>query len=204
MKTTAHNTEKKNFRHTFFETCALVLISHPITWIIYIFCLSTLENQMLGDEIEPTFRWVMFGYSLLCMTVLGIVFAVLHYKDGKRHRAYLAATTVTDIGESAAAEGLARYRRIPLIESCIATVTTAVLWLPEVLFYTASVSSTGFGYGYGSALFIEDFYISFVGLCQPFQNAWLGWLIGLAYLFAFQYGGRVLSYRAWEKNRIRR
>ena len=40
---------------------------HLITWILYTFLLTTLENQMIGDEHEPEFRLVMFGFSFITL-----------------------------------------------------------------------------------------------------------------------------------------
>ncbi len=198
-------TPRKGYFRTLYETAGLVLAAHLVSMILYSILLTTLENQMLGDEIEPVFRWVMFGYSMACMTVLGALFALLHYKNGDRRRAFLAATTAADVGDAAAAEGHRLYNsRLPLTETAIATAVTAVLWLPEAILYSASVATSGYGYGYALALPVEDFYISYVGLCQPFQNAWIGWLIGILYLAAFQYLGRRLAYRHWDKTRIRR
>ncbi len=198
-------TPRKGYFRTLYETAGLVLVSHLVTMILYSILLTTLENQMIGDEIEHVFRWVMFGFSMVCMTILGGLFTLLHYKNGDRRRAFLAATTAADIGDSAAAEGYRLYNgRLPLIETVIATAATAVLWLPEAILYSASVSTAGYGYGYSLALPIEDFFVSYVGLCQPFQNAFVGWLIGTLYLAAFQYLGRRLAYRHWDRTRIRR
>ncbi len=196
-------TPKRSRARSFYETFGLLAGFHLASWIIYTFLLSTLENQMLGDELEPSFRWVMFGYSVLCMTVYGILSIVLYRKDGNRNRAFLAATSVSDLGAEAAAEGHKRYRSVPLVETLFATLAPAILWLPELILYSISVFTSGAGYGYASALFLEDLFISFVGFCQPFQNAFVGYVIGLAYIALFQYLGRRSALRAWHRDRIR-
>ena len=63
---------------------------------------------------------------------------------------------------------------------------------------------SGRGYGYTGASIFERFFVGFIGLCEPFQNAWLGWLIGVAFMFLFYYFGRILSHNRWAAERIRR
>ena len=72
------------------------------------------------------------------------------------------------------------------------------------MIYTAGLSLSGRGYGYTEASIFEKFFVGFIGLCEPFQNAWLGWLIGVAFMFLFYYFGRVLSHNRWEAERMRR
>ena len=72
------------------------------------------------------------------------------------------------------------------------------------LFYTISLVTSGQGYGYSDAWALEKFFVGFIGLCEPFQNAWIGLLLGMGILFAFHYFGRVYSHKQWQENRIRR
>ena len=86
----------------------------------------------------------------------------------------------------------------------VCTATTAALWLIPALIYTVGLSLSGRGYGYTEASIFERFFVGFIGLCEPFQNAWFGWLIGVAFMFLFYYFGRILSHNRWEAERIRR
>ena len=196
--------EKPNYVKTGVKTLFFMVIFHAVTWILYVLFMSPLENQMIGDEHEPEFRFVMFGFSLVTLLVIAIIMTVFYFKNGDRKRAYLAATSVEVRGEGSIAEGFARYRKLALTEAMICTAVTAFLWLLPAGFYTAALNSSGMGYGYGSAWGIETFFTGVIGFFQPFQNAWIGMLVALAILFCFHYFGRLFSHKSWAANRIRR
>lgn len=196
--------EKPNYVKTGVKTLFFMVIFHAVTWILYVLFMSPLENQMIGDEHEPEFRFVMFGFSLVTLLVIAIIMTVFYFKNGDRKRAYLAATSVEVRGEGSIAEGFARYRKLALTEAIVCTAVTAFLWLLPAGFYTAALNSSGMGYGYGSAWGIETFFTGVIGFFQPFQNAWIGMLVALAILFCFHYFGRLFSHKSWAANRIRR
>ena len=196
--------EKPNHVKTRIKVLFFLLIYHAVTWLLYAMIMTPLENQMVGDEHEPAYRFVMFGFSLLTLAILSAVMTAVYFKNGDRKRAYLAATSVEIRGAENVAEGAARYRKLALTEAIISTAVSAVLWLIPACFYTAAMNSSGMGYGYAEAWGIEVFFVGAVGLFQPFQNAWVGWILGLAILFCVHYFGRLYSHKNWESNRIRR
>ena len=196
--------ERPNYVKTGVKTLFFMVIYHAVTWLLYILFMSPVENQMIGDEHEPEFRFVMFGFSLVTLLVIAIVMTVFYFKNGDRKRAYLAATSVELRGEDQVAEGAARYRRIALTEAIVSIAVTAFLWLLPAGFYTAALRSSGMGYGYADAWGIETFFTGVIGFFQPFQNAWAGMLLALAILFCFHYFGRLFSHKSWATNRIRR
>ena len=100
--------EKPNHVRTGVKTLFFMAIYHAVTWLLYVLIMSPVENQMLGDEHEPEYRMVMFGFSLLTLLVIAIVMTVFYFKNGDRKRAYLAATSVEVRGEGSIAEGFAR------------------------------------------------------------------------------------------------
>ena len=196
--------EKPNYVRTGVKTLFFMVIFHAVTWLLYVLFMTPIQNQMIGDEHEPEYRWVMFGFSLLTLTVIAIVMAVFYFKNGDRKRAYLAATSVELRGAEQVREGESRYRRVALAEAVVSTAVTAFLWLIPACFYTAAMNASGMGYGYAEAWGIETFFTGVIGLFQPFRSAWLGMLLGLAILFAFHYVGRLYSHKNWADNRIRR
>ncbi len=200
----AYCPEKPNHVKTGAKTLFFMLIFHAVTWILYVLFMSPLENQMIGDEHEPEFRLVMFGFSLLTLLVIAIIMTVFYFKNGDRKRAYLAATSVEVRGAGHVAEGERRYRKLALTEAVICTAVTAVLWLLPAGFYTAALNSSGMGYGYADAWTVETFFTGVIGFFQPFQNAWIGMLLALTILFCFHYFGRLFSHKSWAANRIRR
>lgn len=196
--------EKPNHVRTGVKVLFFMAIYHAVTWLLYTLIMSPVENQMLGDKHEPEFRWVMFGFSLVTLLVMAIVFAVFYFKNAERKRAYLAATSEEIRGADQVSEGLARYARLALTEAILSTLVTAFLWLIPAVFYTTALSTSGMGFGYNDAWFLESFFVGVIGLFQPFQNAFAGMLLGLAILFCFHYFGRVLSHKNWFSNRIRK
>ena len=147
---------------------------------------------------------IMFGFSVLTLVIMSIVMAVMYHKNGDRKRAYLAATSVEIRGAENVAEGASRHAKLALTEAIISTAVAAVLWLIPAGFYTAALASSGMGYGYADAWGIEVFFVGAVGFFQPFQNAWVGLLVGMGILFCFHYFGRLLSHKSWTENRIRK
>ena len=200
----AYRPEKPNHVRTGVKTLFFMVIYHAVTWLLYVLVMSPVENQMLGDEHEPEYRFVMFGFSLVTLLVIAIVMSVFYFKNGDRKRAFLAATSVEVRGEGNTAEGFARYRKLALTEAIVCTAVTAFLWLIPAGFYTAALNSSGMGYGYADAWAIETFFVGVIGFFQPLQNAWGGMLIASAILFCFHYFGRLFSHKSWEANRIRR
>lgn len=196
--------EKVNHVRTGVRSLLFMIIYHAVTWLLYVMIMSPLENQMVGDEREPIYRFVMFGFSVLTLLIISVVMAVVYHKNGDRKRAYLAATSVEIRGEENVAEGTTRYRKLALTEAIISTAVAAVLWLIPAIFYTAALNSSGMGYGYADAWGIEQFFVGAMGFFQPFQNAWVGLLVGMAILFCFHWFGRLYSHKNWSENRIRR
>ena len=201
--TQTYRPEKINLVRTGAKALFFTVIYHAVTWLLYAVIMSPLENQMVGDEHEPAYRFVMFGFSLLTWVILATVMTVFYFKNGDRKRAFLAATSAEIRGAENVAEGVARYRKTALTEAIVSTAVTAVLWLIPAGFYTAALQSSGMGYGYAEAWGIEKFFVGAMGFFQPFQSAWAGLLTGMGILFCFHYFGRLFSHRSWHQNRIR-
>ena len=93
---------------------------------------------------------------------------------------------------------------VPELPNYRRTAVTAFLWLLPAGFYTAALASSGMGFGYAEAWFLEVFFVGAMGFFQPFQNAWVGLLLAMAILFCFHYFGRLYAHKSWNENRIRR
>lgn len=200
----SYRPEKPNHVKTGVRALFFMMIYHVISWIFYSFLMSPLENQMVGDEHEPAYRFVMFGFSLLTLILFAVIMTIFYLKNGARKRAFLAATSVEIRGAENIAEGAARYRKLALTEAIISTAVSAAVWLIPAVFYTAALSSSGMGYGYAEAWGIEKFFVGAMGFFQPFQNALVGMLVGMGTLFCFHWFGRLYAHKCWQKNRIRR
>ncbi len=197
--------EKPHHSRTAVKTILLMLIYHAVTWLFYtIFLGNTVEVWMMRDELIIAARWTMFGYGVVSLLIIATVMAVSYIKDAERKRAYLAATSVEIRGAENVAEGFARYRKLALVEGLVCTVGAGILWMIPAIFYSISLATAGIGFGYASAWGLEQFFVGFMGLCEPFQNPWLGMLIGLGVVFGFNYFSRLHAHRTWAANRIRK
>ncbi len=197
--------EKPNHVRTAFKSMFFLLIYHAVTWLFYtIFLSNTVEVWMMRDDMIIAARWTMFGYGAVSLLIIAAVMAVFYIKDAERKRAYLAATSVEIRGAENVAEGFSRYRKLALVEGIICTVGAAILWMIPTIFYTISLSTAGIGFGYANAWGLEQFFVGFMGLCEPFQNPLIGMLIGLGVVFVFNYFSRLYAHKTWAANRIRK
>ena len=203
-KAPAYQPEKPNHKRTVTKTLILMLAYHVLSMLVYRLFFSASVNQLARDEHWSRAYWTLFGFAIVGLLVIAAVQALLYFKDGERKRAYLAATSVEVRGAENIAEGASRYRRQALVEGLVCTLSTGALWMIPTLFYVISLSTSGMGFGYANAWALEQFFVSFMGLCEPFQNPWIGLLIGMAILFVFHYFGRLYAHKKWEQGRIRR
>lgn len=197
--------EKINYLRTAMKTAFFILIYHAVSWLFYdLFIGSSMDPDSMSGDAASRIPWAMFFYAAAMLAVLGVVFVAFYFKNGERKRAYLAATSIEIRGAENVAEGIAWYSKIAMKESLVCTLSTGILWMIPTLFYTISIATSGQGYGYSDAWALEKFFVGFIGLCEPFRNAWIGLLIGIGIMFAFHYFGRLYSHKQWQENRIRR
>ncbi len=196
--------EKPDYIRTAVKTLIALLIFHGLSLVFHFMVMGNSDPYTMSSDAASRIPTAMFLFSMVALFVLGDLLVGIYFKDGKRKRAFLDATSAEKRGEKNVEEGHARYRRLALTEALVCTATTAALWLIPALIYTVGLSLSGRGYGYTEASIFERFFVGFIGLCEPFQNAWLGWLIGVAFMFLFYYFGRILSHNRWEAERMRR
>ena len=196
--------EKINHLHTAVKNLIYLLIFQAAGWIMHAIILGNSDRYQMPSHAAERVPTAMFLYSAVAFFVLGDILVGLYFGNRKRQRAYLDATSVEKRGEQAAAEGRSRYRRLALTEGLVCTLTGAALWLIPTVIYTVFLALTGRGYSYTEAMAIEQFFVAFIGLCEPFDNAWIGWLLATASLFGFNYFGRLLAHSRWDDQRIRR
>ena len=196
--------EKPDYRRTVVRTLIALLIFHALSLVFHFMVLGNSDPYTMSGQAAERIPPAMFLFSMVALFVLGDLLVGVYFKDGKRRRAFLDATSAEKRGEECVEEGFARYRKLALTEALVCTATTAALWLIPTLIYTVAQATSGRGYGYTEAPIFERFFVGFIGLCEPFQNAWIGWLIGVAFMFLFYYFGRILSHNRWAAERIRR
>ena len=196
--------EKPNHLRTAVKNLLYLLIFHGASLAMHFMVLGTSDRYQMSSQAAERIRMGMFLYSIVAFFVLGDILVGLYWSNKKRKRAYLDATSVEKRGEQVAAEGVARYRRLALIEGLVCTLPGAVLYCILSVVYTVSLALVGRGYSYTEATIIEQYFVGFIGLCEPFDNAWIGWLIATAVLFGFNYFGRLIVHSRWDAQRIRR
>ena len=204
-QTPTYTPKKTNHVRTAIRHLFFILIYHAVTWLFYtLFLSNSVEQLMVRDGLSTRIRWTMFVFGLVSVLIIATVVAVFYLKDSERKRAFLAATSVEIRGAENVAEGVARYRKLAIVESLACTLSTGILWMIPTIFYTISLSMSGIGFGYAGAWGLEQFFVGFIGLCEPFQNAWIGLALGLGIMFAFTYFVRIYAHKTWAENRIRR
>lgn len=196
--------EKPNHLRTAVTTLGCLLIFHALSLVMHRMVVGNVDPNRMSSDAATRIPTAMFLFSIVALFVFGDILVGIYFKNNKRKRAFLDATSVEKQGEAGAAAGAVRYRKLALTEALVCTLTTAALWLIPTLIYTVALATSGRGYGYSEAMILERFFVGFIGLCEPFQNAWIGWLIGIASMFIFYYFGRILSHNRWEAERIRR
>ena len=196
--------EKPDHLRTAVKTLIALLIFHVVSLIFYFMLFGETNPYTMSSEAAGRIPPFMFLFGMVALFVLGDILVGIYFKDSKRKRAFLDATSAEKRGEENVAEGFARYRKLALTEALVCTATTAALWLIPALIYTVGLATSGRGYGYTEAPIFEQFFVGFIGLCEPFHNAWIGWLIGVAFMFLFYFFGRILSHNRWAAERIRR
>ena len=204
VNNSSYQPEKFNHKRTAFKTLFFMLIYHVMSSLIYRLFFSASVNQMVRDEHWGRVRWTMFAFGLVTLVIMALVLSVFYFKNSERKRAYLTATSVEIRGAENVAEGTSRYHKLAFKESLICTLATGILWLIPTLLYTLFLSTSGQGYGYSQAYGVEKFFVSFIGLCEPFQNAFVGLLFGMGILFGFHYLGRLYAHKRWAEERMRR
>lgn len=196
--------EKPRYGHTAAMNLLFLVIFQAVSLILHGMVLGNSDRYRMPSHAAERVPTAMFLYSVAALFVLGDILVGIYFGDRKRRRAYLDATSVEKRGATAAAEGEARYRRLALTEGLVSTLAGAALWLIPTLLYAVSLALSGRGYGYSEAMGIEKFFVGFIGLCEAFDNPWIGWLIGVTVLFGFNYFGRLLVHHRWNTQRIRR
>ena len=195
--------EKPNHLRTALSTLGLLLIFHGVSLILHRVVVGNVDPHRMSSDAASRIPSAMFFFSLVALLIFLDILVGIYLKNNKRKRAFLDATSVEKQGEAGAVEGVTRYRRLALTEALVCTLTAAALWLIPTLIYTVALATSGRGYGYSEAMIFERFFVGFIGLCEPFQNGWIGWLIGVASTFVFHYFGRILSHNRWDAQRIR-
>lgn len=167
--------------------CALLtLISlpvfHGVSYLLNLFLLTQLKDQMILDENQKGLDWVMLVYAA-CMLVLLVVFrSVIYYRDNYRRECYLYETSVNRFGHRGADKALRRYDGILWKEALIILGIHAAVWMPSALLHTlAQLEVGGAGLASASAV-LQEVFVGVAGLYRPFMSAWIGYAIGVVFV----------------------
>ena len=135
--------EKPDYLRTAVKTLTALLIFHGLSLVFHFMVMGSSDPYTMSGDAASRIPTAMFLFSIVALFVLGDLLVGIYFKDGKRKRAFLEATSTEKRGEEGVAEGHARYRRLALTEALVCTLTTAALWLIPVLIYTVGLSLSG-------------------------------------------------------------
>ena len=119
--------EKPDHIRTAVKTLITLLIFHGLSLAFHFMAMGSSDPYTMSSDAASRIPTAMFLFSLVALFVLGDLLVGVYFKDGKRKRAFLEATSAEKRGEEGAAEGHARYCRLALTEALVCTLTTAAL-----------------------------------------------------------------------------
>lgn len=167
--------------------CALLtLISlpvfHIVSYLLYLFLITDLEEQMLKDGNGEGLNWVMFVFSMLMLVLLVSFRAVSYYRNDYRREAYQYETSINRFGDRGASKNMRRFDKIVCVEALIILGIHAAFWLPSALLRMLADMSIG-GEGLARAAeVIQQIFVGAAGLYRPFGIPWIGYGIGVVFV----------------------
>jgi hypothetical protein len=183
----SHHHRPKPLASPKYGRCALLtLISlpifHAVSYLLDLFLLTDLEDQMIKDGNDKGLGWVMFVFSMLMLTLLVVVRAVIYYRDDYRRESYQYETSVNRFGNRGAEKNMRRFDKIVCVEALIILGIHAALWLPSVLLrMLTDMSIGGKGLARASEL-LQEIFVGSAGLYRPFGIPWIGYGIGVIFV----------------------
>jgi hypothetical protein len=167
--------------------CALLtLISlpvfHLVSYLLDLFLITDLEEQMIKDGNNTGLDWVMFVFSMLMLTLLVSFRAVNYYRNDYRRDSYQYETSVNRFGNRGAEKNMRRFDKIVCVEALIILGIHAAFWLPSALLrMLTDMSIGGEGLARASEL-LQEIFVGAAGLYRPFDIPWIGYGIGVVFV----------------------
>lgn len=184
--------------------CALMTlialpIFHALGYLLKLFLLTDLEEQMVKDGTLQGLDWVMFVFSAFMLVLLVVFHTVAYYRNEYRRKAYLYETSVDRFGHRGADRGMRRYDKILRKEALIILGIHAAVWLPSALFrMLADLGVGGEGIAKASEL-LQQIFIGVAGLYRPFDIPWIGYAIGVVFVPLCYIVAGFFIHRKWDE-----
>ena len=157
-------------------------VFHAVSYVLDLFLITDLEDQMLKDGNAEGLDWVMFVFSMIMLAVLVGFRALVYYRDDYRRDSYLYETSVNRFGSRGALQGMRRYDKIRRTEALIIFGIHAVVWLPSALLrMLVDMKVGGAGIARASEL-LQQIFNGVTGLYRPFDIPWIGYAIGVIFV----------------------
>lgn len=186
--------------------CVLVtLISlplfHAVSYLLDMFLLTALEEQMIKDGNQEGLDWVVFVFSMVMLVLLVVFRATVYYRDDYRRESYLYETSVDRFGHRGADRGMRRYDKIVCKEAVIIMGIHAAVWLPSALLPTlADLDIGSAGLAEASEL-LGHILIGVTGLYRPLDIPWIGYAIGVVFVPLLYIAVGCFIHRKWQELR---
>ncbi len=171
---------------------------HAVSYLMDMFLLTALEEQMTKDGNLEGLDWVVFVFSMVMLVLLVVFRAAFYYRDEYRRESYLYETSVDRFGHRGADRGMRRYDKIVRREALIIMGIHAAVWLPSALLPTLvdlDVGSVGLA---EASKLLGEILIGVTGLYRPFDIPWIGYGIGVVFVPLLYIATGCFIHRRWQ------
>ncbi len=192
---------KPHYGRLALRTLLYLAVYHVVTCIVYRLLFYKLEAQMIIDGTTKGLAWVLFIYAAIMLTVLAVITVVLYFHRESRMRAYVYETSVDRFGRRGARAARKRHRGFAAKEALITAGLSGLIWLPTAVFLLLTGMGNDTAWIVWVADKLETVFIGAAGLFRPFGDGWLIWVgygIGVVWLFAIRFVGALLVHRKWD------
>lgn len=190
------------FKRTVLISLLAVIIFHGISYLMDLFLMTQLENQMIKDKNFEMLDWSMFVFSMTMLVLYVVVRAVLYYQDQDRRKAYIYETSVDRFGRRGALAASRWYDRFLLKETAIVLVIHGILWMPSAV--ARMLVDMGIGASRVSSVsdVLQSVFVGVAGLYRPFSTPWIGYAIGVCVVSLGYLVSGWIMHRKWDSSQF--
>ena len=105
LPVTPYMPEKPDYIRTALKTLIALLIFHGLSLVFHFMVLGSSDPYTMSGDAASRIPTAMFLFSMVALFVLGDILVGIYFKDGKRKRAFLDATSAEKRGEEGVRRG---------------------------------------------------------------------------------------------------
>jgi hypothetical protein len=175
---------------------------HGISYLMDLFLMTQLEDQMIKDKNFEMLDWSMFVFSMIMVGLYVVVRAVLYYQDQDRHKAYMYETSVDRFGRRGALAASRWYDRFLIKETAILLGVHGILWMPSAVARMLVDMEVGVPQVSAVSDVLQNVFIGVAGLYRPFLTPWAGYAIGICVVSLGYFISGWIIHRKWDSSQL--